>query len=132
MQPRPGNTAILCGRKNDQEFPGPDVCGRKNPLSQVGGINGQRPTGQINCVCTSIIEFDPIAELAILVLEAVRRNIRSEKFVDDHVGRGCVRVERECPATACKWISSQIGNPMSAVPRDIDGPLGGFWKTEQV
>ena len=95
VQLRADDGAIFSGSEDDQETFGSQIRGGKVPGVLVRGAVGQRPASEINVGGLSVVNLDPIAELAVFVGESVF--VVGHELADDDLswGGNCEQSERE-------------------------------------
>ncbi len=68
---------------------------------------GKGPPGKVNGLTAIVEQLDPIAEFAILIVQADRAFVCTQELVDADCGRS-YRIKRECPIPACKDIAGGV------------------------
>ena len=113
---------------HDEQTAWPDRHAREHPLTRLGRVVAQRPTGEVNRGITGVAQFDPVPSLALLVLQAVA--VGREDFVDHHLAKVVVGVHvvmptfRGEPVRLCRQVGHAVvhhpGDRHDAAPSRLE------------
>ena len=109
---------VLTGGMHDQRCTWPKCHGGEDPFARPGLVVAQRPAGEVHGGAPRVAQLDPVAGLALLVLQAVA--VGREKLVDHHQPKVVLGVDVVMPSLCREPVRlrRKIGHAVVRHPGD--------------